>query len=280
MVPGHGIPAVRDCLPKTISVTRFKHIEFPDDVQPQKTEAIAAKPEKRYRNSVADWMLEADKQRRLGQYEAALRSYGRALECERSHVAAWVGQAQMLILLGEPRQAEMWTISGLKIFPNNPDLFAARAQAVCRLGNHKEALAFNDAAIQGDGTSAYRWSVRGELMTAAKSTTAGHCFDSAEQIDPDWLVRTENAKILLFYHQSLSALGRAMAAVNTDPETPFAWTIKGICECESGFHAQAIKSLEQALQLAPGFKEAKHWLTIAQQDTGFWKRLGNFFRRR
>ncbi len=138
---------------------------------------------------------EASDHRRLGLYESALRSYGRALECERSHVAAWVGQAQMLVLLGEPRQAEMWTISGLKVFPNNADLLAARAQAVCRLGNHREAMQYNDASIQGEGASAYRWSVRGELMTATKSQTAAHCFDSAEQIDADWLVRTENANI-------------------------------------------------------------------------------------
>jgi len=265
-------------------MARFNRLEFPDDPpqnpQPQKTESVAEKPEKRYRNNVADWMQEANIQRRMGQYEAALRAYGRALECERSHVAAWGGQAQMLILLGEPRQAEMWTISGLKLFPNNADLLAARAQAVCRLGNHREALPYNDTAIQGEGTSAYRWSVRGELMTASKSSTAGHCFDSAEQIDADWLVRTEHAKILLFYNQPLKALGRAMAAVHTNPEVPFAWLVKGMCEYEAGFRSQAIKSLEQALQLDPGCKEAKYWLAIARRDTGLLKRLWNFFRRR
>ena len=117
-------------------------------------------------------------------------------------------------------------------------------------------------------------------MLAARSSNAGHCFDSAEQIDADWLVRTENANILLFYRQPLQALGRAMAAVNTAPDATYAWLVKGICEYEAGFNAQAKKSFEQASQLDPGFKEAKHWQTIAQRDTGFLKRLWSFFGRR
>jgi len=268
-------------------VARFNRLELPDDPlpdqQPAKAETVPAlekpSPEKRYKNSVDDWMREASDQRRKGQYESALRSYGRALECERSYVAAWVGQAQMLILLGEPRQAEMWTISGLKVFPNNADLLAARAQAVCRLGNYREALIHNDAAIQGEGNSAYRWQVRGEVMTVTKSKTADHCFDSAEQIDADWLVKTENANILRFYKKPIKALGRATAAVDAAPEVPFAWMIKGLCEYESGFRSQAIKSLEQVLQLDPASKEAKYHLAAALSDTGFWKRLWSFFRR-
>ena len=266
-------------------MARFNRLELPDDPlpgqQPAKTETVPAseKPEKRYKNSVDDWMNEASDQRRKGQYEQALRSYGRALECERSYVPAWSGQARMLILLGEPRQAEMWTISGLKVFPNNAELLAARAQAVCRLGNYREALVHNDAAIQGEGNSAYRWQVRGEVMIAMKSQTADHCFDSAEQIDADWLVRIENANILRFYKKPVKAMGRAAAAVDRAPEVPFAWMIKGLCEYESGFRSQAIKSFEQVLQLDPESKEAKYHLATVLSDTGFWKRLWSFFRR-
>jgi len=262
-------------------MARFNRLELPGDspTTPQ-AETKNAPPEKRYRNSVASWMQEASDLRRKGLYETALRSYGRAAECERSHVAAWVGQAQMLVQLGEPRQAEMWAISGLKVFPHHADLLAARAQAVCRLGNHREAIQYNDAALQGEGTSAYRWSVRGELMTATKSPTASHCFDSAEQLEGDWLVRTENANILRFYNSPLKALGRAAAAVSKAPDAPFAWMVKGLCEYEAGFRTQAVQSLEQVLQLDPTSQDAKYWQAIVLQDTGFLKRIMNFFRRR
>ena len=265
-------------------MARFKHLELPDDPPPnpqcRKTEAVSEKPAKRYKSGVADWMQEADALRRKGLYETALRSFGRALECERSYVAAWVGQAQMLVLLHEPRQAEMWTISGLKVFPNNADLLAARGQAVCRLGNTKEALMYSDASIQGEGTCAYRWSVRGEVMLAQKSPTAHHCFDSAEQIDADWLLRIENANILRYYKNPLKAIVRAAAAVEKAADSSFAWMIKGVCEYEAGFRSQAINSLEQAIQLDPELKDAKYWLGIVRQDTGFWRWIRNFFRKR
>jgi tetratricopeptide (TPR) repeat protein len=265
-------------------MARFKHLELPDDPLPKsqtrQAEPVSEKPEKRYKSGVADWMQEADAQRRKGQYESALRSFGRALECERSYVPAWVGQAQMLILLNESRQAEMWTISGLKIFPNNADILAARAQAVCRLGNFKEALMFSDASIQGEGTCAYRWSVRGELMTATKSPTANHCFDSAEQIEADWLIRTEHANILRYYKSPLKAMARAAAAVEKAPDSPFAWMIKGVCEYEAGFRSQAISSLETTLQLDPESKDVQYWIGIVKQDTGLMRWLRSFFQRR
>ncbi len=262
---------------------RFNRLEFPDDdspAPPPRKAAEAERPEKRYKSSVADWMHEADTHRRLGLYEEALRSYGRALECERSHVDAWVGQARMLILLDEPRQAEMWTVSGLKVFPGNADLLAARAQAICRLGNHREAMQYNDAAIQGEGNSPYRWTVRGELMTAAKSSTAGHCFDSAEQMDPDWLIRVDHANILRYYHAPLKGISRATVAVHAAPDAPLAWLTKGICEFEAGFNTEAVKSLEHALQLKPDLREAKRWLAAVENDPRLLQRLWRFFWRR
>lgn len=267
-------------------MARFNRLEFPEDAPPvlqkdgKQDASQAPASEKRYRNSAADWMREADAQRRLGRYEAALRAYGRALEAERSQVAAWVGQAQMLILLDEARQAEMWTVSGLKVFPNNADLLAARAQALCRLGDTRSGMQYNDAAIQGEGNSAYRWTVRGELMTANRSNNAAHCFDSAEQIDGDWLIRTENANVLRHYGLPLKGLARAAAAVNMAQDAPFAWMVKGVCEFESGFNKQAEQSLTTALELLPDFKEAKNWLASVKSDVRLFRRFWNFFRRR
>jgi Tfp pilus assembly protein PilF len=55
--------------------------------------------------------------------------------------------------------------------------------------------------------------------------------------------------------------------------------IKGICEHEAGFRSQAIKSLEQAIQLEPEFKDARYWIAIVKSDTGFLRRIWNLFRR-
>jgi tetratricopeptide (TPR) repeat protein len=260
-------------------VTRFGKLELSDgSPQPRKREQQDDdKPQKRYKTSVEDWMLEADTHRRLGHYEEALRSYGRALEAERSHVAAWLGQAQMLILLDEARQAEMWTITGLKVFPGNAELLAARAQAICRLGNTREAIQYSDAAIQGDGASAYRWMVRGELMAASRSNNADHCFSSAEQLAPDWLVRTEIANVLRYYHNPLKGLTHAAAAIEIENNAPFAWLVKGICQFEAGFNSNAKESFQQAINLSPSFIEAREWLTKTENDVRIFKRILRWF---
>jgi tetratricopeptide (TPR) repeat protein len=264
-------------------VPRFKRLEFPDDrgrsEKPHEDNA-QGKPPKRYKTSVEDWMRDADKHRRRGDYELAMRSYGRALEMERSHVSAWLGQVQMLIMLNEPRQAELWAVSGLKIFPGNADLLAAQAQAMCRLGKDREAMQFSDASLQGEGNSAYRWSVRGELLLSQKSSTATHCFDNAEKFDGDWLVKVENANILRCYNANLYAVQRATAAVQAAMDSPLAWMTKGICELETGLVTEAKTSLNRALELDKNYIEARDWLAKIENNRYFFRRILGFFRRR
>src|SRR5437763_3829185 len=108
------------------------------------------------------------KDRRLGLYEGSLKYYSRALEVDKSLVAAWVGQVQMLIMLGEFPEAELWSRKALELFKNNAELMAARAQALCRTGDLKEAQAMCDAALGQQGISAYPWVTRGEVMVARK----------------------------------------------------------------------------------------------------------------
>ena len=58
-------------------------------------------------------MNKADQSRRAGLYENALKFYSRALELDRSLVAGWVGQVQMLVQLEEYPEAELWSRKGL-----------------------------------------------------------------------------------------------------------------------------------------------------------------------
>lgn len=260
-------------------MSRFRNLEIPNDLTQEAPPVLTRgsgtqeTQKKRYKNSPHDWMNDADAHRRRGRYETALRSYGRALECQRTFAPAWVGQAQMLILLDEPRQAEMWSVSGLKTFPNNPDLLAARAQAIGRLGRPSEAMPYSDAAIGGDGNSAYRWQVRGELMITQRSANADHCFDSAEQLDPDWLVKTDNAMIFRFHRAPLRGLRRASAATASAVDVAWAWLVQGICQHESGFTAEARKSIERAIECDRELTEARDWLATVTHSGGFLQRL-------
>ncbi|HEV8293470.1 MAG TPA: tetratricopeptide repeat protein, partial [Tepidisphaeraceae bacterium] len=143
---------------------RFDRLEFE---KPQETHAAAqTKPRQQTDHDDHHWMNLADENRRLGLYESSLKYYSRALEVDKSLVAAWVGQVQMLIMLGEYPEAELWSRKALELFKNNAELMAARAQALCRTGDLKEAQAMCDAALGQQGQSAYPWLARGEVMVA------------------------------------------------------------------------------------------------------------------
>ena len=210
------------------------------------------------------WMNKADESRRSGLYENALQYYSRALELDRSLVAGWVGQVQMLVQLEEYPEAELWSRKGLELFPNNGELMAGRAQAFCRMGDMKQAHALCDGSLQQAGQSAYRWLVRGEIMVAARQDMDRYCFDKAQELDADWLVPLEAARIELYYHRPSKALGRIRRALDAAPEAHYAWYVQGICQAELGLTRAARESFQRCLELFPRHADAEEQLRRLQ----------------
>src|SRR3990172_11080047 len=134
------------------------------------------------------WLCAADRERRTGHFENALRNYSRALERNRSNVIAWGGQVRMLVHLNECPEAELWSRKALELFPHHGDLLAGQAQAVCRTGDLQRAKELCDGSLTCAKESAYRWIVRGEILLAGGQTAADHCFQKALSVDADWLV--------------------------------------------------------------------------------------------
>jgi tetratricopeptide (TPR) repeat protein len=203
----------------------------------------------------------ADDQRRRGSYENALRYYSRALELDKSLVVGWVGQVQMLVQMDECPQAEVWSRKALELFPSHAELMAAQAQALCRLGDRKNAHAASDAALRQKGESGYRWLVRGEIMVAGKQATDLHCFDKAQQADDDWLVPLEAALIYLYYGIPSKAHLRARRAVERAPDVHYAWYVQGLCQSQLGFRSGARASMQRCLELCPRHMDAQRKLT-------------------
>jgi tetratricopeptide (TPR) repeat protein len=214
----------------------------------------------RARPAQRDWLRQADQERRKGQYEAALRCYSRALEQDKTAVAAWAGQVQMLTLLGEAPEADTWSRKALELFPGNGELLASRAQALARLGKLQEAMALSDGSLAAAGQSAFRWLARGELMVALGQSTDRHCFDKAYQIEADWLVRLEAAAICLHYQKASRGHAFARQAVELAADQFHAWYVRGCCEAELGLEQQAEQSLLHCLQLCPGHQLANEQL--------------------
>ncbi|MCD4726285.1 MAG: tetratricopeptide repeat protein [Pirellulales bacterium] len=222
------------------------------------------------------WMNKADQSRRIGFYEIALKYYSRALEMDRSQIAGWVGQVQMLVQLDECPEAELWSRKGLELFPTNGELMAGRAQAFCRMGDMKQAHALSDGSLQQTGQSAYRWLVRGEIMVAARQDMDRYCFDKAQELSKDWLVSLEIARGELFYRRPSKALVRIRRAVELAPEAYYAWYFQGVCQSELGLTHAARESFQRCLELCPRHAGADEQLRCLQG--WHWSPI-KFFRR-
>lgn len=244
---------------------RFDKLEFPDE----SSQSISPPGAEEIVNDERQWIEQADVHRRNGQYENALRFYSRALEVDKSLVVAWVGQVQMLVQLGEYPQADLWARKSLELFPSHGDLLASRAQAVCRMGDFKQAYALNDGAMQQRGDSAYCWQVRGELMIAERQPTDGYCFDRAQVASQDWLVPLESALIYLHYRAPTKALQRAQVAIATAVTSYYAWFVLARCQEEVGFTDSARQSYERCLEHCPRHHEASMRLAELGRESLF-----------
>ena len=237
-------------------MARFDRLEFDHEPEGEAEGLRACGPPEAERGDQAAWMAKADDHRRRGLYENSLRFYSRALELDRSLIGGWVGQVQMLILLGEYPEAELWSRKALELFKGQGDLMAGRAQALARIGDRTQAMELADAALRQEGNSAYRWMVRGELLIPGRDDVDRHCFDKAVQADRDWLVPLEIALAYLHYATPTKALLRARQAVEKSPGSSYAWMIQGDCERATGFERQAKRSYERCLELSPRHRDA------------------------
>lgn len=240
-------------------MTRFGRLEF--EVAPKSPTSAAGHPPARVdaddERDQHYWLHKATDERRNGNFETSLRYYSRALEFDKSFVAGWMGQVQMLIALDEHREADLWSRKALELFKNNPDLLASRSQALCRMGDLKNAIATNDAALAQQGDFSAVWIARGELMAARKETAADHCFSKAILLDPDWLNALEIGGIQSHHGQTAKALPWFRRASQSAPGHAYCWYRQGMCERELGFVESARQSLRQCIQLSPKHEDAK-----------------------
>lgn len=250
-------------------MARFDKLEFDHQAQTDSSQSAIPREE----TDATTWAGRADESRRRGYYESALQFYSRALEDDKTYITGWVGQVQMLVMLDEYPEAEVWSRKAIELFPSEGDLLASRAQALVRLSRKKEAFASVDAAINQRGQSSYRWSVRGELLLADRQKTDRHCFDKALQVDDDWLAPVEIARIYLHYGQPSNALSRARVAVERDASAPYAWYVQGVCQSELGLTLPARRSFEACIDLSPGFQDVEQRLHAVEHNGSLWKRV-------
>ncbi len=114
----------------------------------------------------------ADRASRAMRFELALQNYSKALEQDSAAFECWLGQVKMLIELGEYREAMLWADKALEMFPEHPELLAAKAEAAARSGDLHKAMAYTDNALSKKRVTAFVWLSRGEVLLARRSRMA------------------------------------------------------------------------------------------------------------
>ncbi|MBC8001396.1 MAG: tetratricopeptide repeat protein [Opitutaceae bacterium] len=249
-------------------MSRFINLEFHD-------EPPRERPVTRVLKDAAFHLVEAGRAFEDGQFEQALRSFGKVLEFDPESVAAWVGQVRMLIEMREFLEARLWADKALEKFPREPELLAAKAVALGRIGDLGAAIAFSDAALEVKGDSAYVWLARGDVLLARKEKRADYCFEQAfARASGQWMIHWLASRICAFYQLFSRALKHAQQCLDLEAGKASVWLQIGRCQQEVGLSTQAQQSFLQALQLDPTCREASAALTGVASG-GFFSRLRN-----
>jgi len=201
-----------------------------------------------------------------GEFEAALRSYGKVIEFNPNNTSAWTGQVRMLIELGECKEAKLWADKALERFPSEPELLAAKAVALARNGDLHGALIFSDTSIEEHGNTPYVWLARGDVLLARKEARADYCFEKAQMLAPrDWIVAWLAARIRCFYEQLALAMKLLQQALEWNAGHFILWLELGRCQDALGLEGPARISFSQAKQLNPACREANLGLVKLSQ---------------
>lgn len=216
------------------------------------------------------YFAEAEAHFRRGDFEGALRAFAKVLEHNSARTAAWSGQVRMLIELGEFPEAKLWADKALERYPKDPELLAAKAVALARMGDLKAALAYSDAAFEERGDTSYVWMARGDVMLARGERRAEFCFERARVVSQqDWLVEWLISRAHYYYAQFAQALAAVQRVLAREAGFAMGWMQAGLCQQELGMTAVALGSYQRAIELDPRLDQARA-LHRTLEEVGWW----------
>jgi tetratricopeptide (TPR) repeat protein len=248
---------------------RFSHLEF-GDKRDDKAGKVRSGEEIRdaeyFNNQAIRYWL-------AGDFEVALRNYSRALEANNSFYPGWLGQVMMLIELSEYKEASVWVDKALEMFPEHPELLAAKAVACARDGKMEKAIGYSDNSVSKDNVTANAWLARAEVMLARRSSIAQNCISKALACSgaDTPVIRLQAGRLLNRMGDYAGALQYLRPASDELPKSALVWFELGRCQAGLG-RPEAKASFEQALKLYPNWRQAEDALAKFK-SRGFFARL-------
>jgi tetratricopeptide (TPR) repeat protein len=200
------------------------------------------------------------------------------LEFNTHNPVAWAGQVRMLVELGEFEEAKKWADKALERFPDEPELLAAKAVTLARLGDLGAAIVYSDASIGERGETPYIWLARGDVQMAREEKRADYCFDKAFALAPNnWFIRWLAARIHHYYKKFAPALKLVQEALSFNAAQGVLWLQLGFSQQALGLVEPARTSFQHARQFDVQSSDADAALR-AQYQMGFWCKMRSRWR--
>jgi tetratricopeptide (TPR) repeat protein len=211
--------------------------------------------------------------RLAGDFELALRNYSRALEQNSAFFPGWLGQVLMLIELGEYKEAVVWADKALEMFPEHPELLAAKAVACARDGRLEKAIAYSDTSIAKDNVTSAVWLARAEVLLNRKSSVAQNCISKAVAAagEDEPMIRLQAGRLLNRMEDFAGALQHLRMVSDELPKSALVWFELGRSQAGLG-RPEAKASFKQAIKLHPNWSQAEEALRKFK-NRGFFARL-------
>lgn len=247
-------------------MTRFSQLEFDEsNKEPQNQNGLPVR-------DTAYFYREAIRSRLAGDFELALRNYSRMLEKNNMVFEGWQGQSLMLIELGEYKEAIVWINKALELFPQQGDLYAARAVAYHRDLIKDKAIESSDLSVGMENQSAYVWLARAEIMYGRKSSIAENCLSKAISMagKEAGIIKLECARLMRKHGKYSAAIEYLNDVVKIFSKSALAWYELGCCQSALGL-SSAKSALEQSVALSPQWNAPRRELSKCKP--GFFRRI-------
>ena len=210
----------------------------------------------------------------LGYLESTLDCYDKVIEIKPDFHEAWINRSKVLDRLGRYQEATTNYCTAIALQSGNKkvllDYWHQRGDELTNLGQHKEAIAAYEKALEIDPKFHLAWNNLGNALNdLGRNSEAIAAYETALEIDPKY----DDAWYGL--GASLNDLGRnseAIAAFETaleiDPKFHFAWYGLGNALNDLGRNSEAIAAFEKALEIDPKYVKAWNGLGATLKDLG------------
>lgn len=210
---------------------------------------------------------EAQRAHERGDFEKALRVYGRCLQRDRVLAPAWLGQVRVLLDMGQFEEAETWVEQAGKVTGEVPAILALRSVVMSRRGKLDEARAWSDRAMKDASDAPETWLARAEVIYASRNErVARTTLDKAHERCPGGAAALRCGEVALEAGDFVAARQWLERAARALPDSPLVALRRGVMEAREGHADAARQHLQRALVLNPALVAAK--LAIEHLDRG------------